>query len=67
MDSLPDVYEVTVEAQVVIPVERILEIVVGFKDREIWQEDLTQEMARRLGAKVTSVGHHSGVRTEVVV
>lgn len=67
VDDLPDVYETSVETGRVINVETILEVAASFSERKIYQEDLTQEMARRLAATVSTVGYHSGVRTEVTV
>jgi len=65
VDKLPDVYETIVETTSVLPVETIIEVAQSFAERELYQEDLTSEMARRLGATVTTTGWHSGVRTEV--
>lgn len=66
MDDRPDSYEVVVEAGRVVPVERILEVAASFAERKIFQEDLTEELARAIGARVTSYGWHSKVRTKVV-
>lgn len=58
-----DVYLFTIESGSLIQVE---EIVAFFKDRagvkQVFQEDLTHQCAVTLGAKVTSVGWHSGVK-----
>jgi hypothetical protein len=64
-DTLTDVYEVTVEADRILKVEDILAAAKPFSDKKIYQEDLTNELARKLNATVRTVGYHSGVRTEV--
>lgn len=59
-DNLPDWYEMRVESNRLILVEDVLAAV---KDLgAIYQEDLTRQIARRLGAKVTTVGYHYGVK-----
>jgi hypothetical protein len=58
-----DLYLFTIESESIIEVEKIVEFV---KDnagkKHIFQEDLTQKCAVTLGAHVTSVGWHSGVK-----
>ena len=58
-----DVYEFTIESAVMIKVETIIECFVYAAGGPIFQEELTDRVARKLGAKVTSVGWHSGVKT----
>lgn len=65
VDGLPDVYQVTITAARVVRVEDILETAASYKDRKIFQEELTHDMARKLACCVKSVGYHSGVKTEV--
>ena len=61
VDKKKDVYEVEVISDRTIPVEDILRLT---KDQpEAFQETLTENLARLLGAKVISTGHHSGVKT----
>ena len=48
-------------------VEKILEKVEQLKDKTMYQEDLTVELARHLCVKVTTIGYHSGVKSEVIV
>ena len=61
IDKKKDVYEVEVISDRTIPVERILGLT---KDQpEGFQEDLTENLARLLGARVISTGWHSGVKT----
>lgn len=58
-----DVYKFTVRSESMIEVERIVDF---FKanagKRKVFQEALTQQCAVTLGAKVRSVGWHSGVK-----
>ena len=63
VDRKPDHYEAVIECGSVIKVEDILAAVERLKTRRIFQEQLTQELASTLGAKVTSTGYHSGVKT----
>tara|TARA_Y100000401_G_C8307481_1_gene217799 strand:- start:953 stop:1192 length:240 start_codon:yes stop_codon:yes gene_type:complete len=61
VDKKKDVYEVEVISDRTIPVEDILRLT---KDQpEAFQETLTENLARLLGAKVISTGWHSGVKT----
>ena len=61
VDKKKDVYEVEVIADRTIPVEDILRLT---QDQpEAFQETLTENLARLLGAKVISIGYHSGVKT----
>ena len=68
VDDTVDVYDVTVTTDHVVPVEAILAIA-----KELWegppryQEDVTLQLAQRLGTEVETVGVHSGVVTTVVV
>lgn len=67
-DKLPDLYECVVETERTIPVERIIELAQEGADKEVYQEELTQWLARTLNAKVTTVGWHFGrVQTTVEV
>jgi hypothetical protein len=58
-----DLYAFTIESEALIEVEKI---VAFFKDKagaqRVFQEALTQQCAVTLGARVTSVGFHSGVK-----
>lgn len=62
-----DLYKFVIESESIIEVERI---VAFFKkhggDKKVFQERLTNKCAVTLGARVTSVGWHSGVRVECV-
>lgn len=61
--SVLDTYEVEVEVKRCLPVEQILEAVQELTATPAFQEDITQALSTRLGARVTSRGTHSGVRT----
>ena len=58
-----DLYAFTIRSETIIEVEKI---VAFFKDKagqkEVFQEVLTQQCAVTLGARVKSVGWHSGVK-----
>jgi hypothetical protein len=62
-----DLYQFTIESETTIQVERI---VAFFNDNagrnKVFQEALTQKCAVALGARVTSVGMHSGVKVTSV-
>jgi hypothetical protein len=66
VDEKPDVYECFVIAKRVIPVEDILKATADVKNMKAYQEDICQELHRRLACEVRLVGYHQGVRTEVV-
>ena len=61
-----DEYAVTVETDRVVKVEDILAAVADYADKAAFQEDITRELARRLGVKVTTVGMHGTVETTVM-
>ena len=63
VDGKPDHYDAVVKCNRVLKVEDILAAVEGMKDRKVFQEELTQELARTIGARVTTTGYHSGVKT----
>lgn len=62
-----DVYAFTIESEGIIEVEKIVDF---FKNNagksEVFQEILTNQCAVTLGARVTSVGWHSGVKVTSV-
>jgi hypothetical protein len=58
-----DCYDFTVESQDIIEVEKIIAwVVANAGAKNSFQEHLTLKCAVTLGAKVTSVGWHSGVK-----
>lgn len=62
-----DLYAFTIESESLIEVEKIVEF---FKTnggaQKVFQEALTQQCAVAIGAKVTSVGYHSGVKVTCI-
>jgi hypothetical protein len=59
-----DVYETVVESTGLIKVEDILSTVQRITALgPIFQEDLTRQLAERLGARVITTGYHLGVKT----
>lgn len=66
IDSLPDVYAMTVRAQRIIKVEDILEVISRLAGESLFQEEVTQRIHRMLACEVETVGYHSGVRTRVI-
>lgn len=63
VDDDPDVYHLTVTSRRTIPVENILKAVEKLREDNLFQEELTQRLHRRINACVTLVGYHSGVKT----
>ncbi len=66
VDSGPDNYALRVTSRKAIPVESILAALVKASAMKAFQEEITQAIARELGAEVWTGGFHSGVWTEVV-
>jgi hypothetical protein len=65
--KVADTYDVTVESPHEIIVENILEFVAALATTEETQEKLTDTIAAKFpGTQITSIGHHSGVKTTVV-
>jgi NADPH-dependent 7-cyano-7-deazaguanine reductase QueF len=63
IDKGPDTYAVRIETDRVIEVEAILAAVAALRSEVMFQEEYTTRLARQVGARVTTVGYHSGVRT----
>lgn len=62
-----DLYAFTIESQVLIEVEKITAFFAkNASKKKIFQEALTQSCAVTLGARVTSVGYHSGIKVTCV-
>lgn len=62
-----DLYQFTIESGALIEVEKITAFFEANAGRKnIFQEALTQQCAVTLGAQVTSVGWHSGVKVTCV-
>lgn len=62
-----DLYAFTIESESLIEVEKIVAFFDKHAKEKVFQEALTQKCAVALGAKVTSVGNHSGVKVTCVV
>ena len=65
VDGTLDTYSVIVRCHRLIPVEEIRDVLLAFKDRRIFQEDMTHDLACILACEVETIGIHSGVRTRV--
>jgi hypothetical protein len=62
-----DLYAFTIESESLIEVEKILAFVAAHAGKQkVFQELLTQQCAVLLGATVTSVGWHSGIKVTCV-
>jgi hypothetical protein len=58
-----DLYQFRIESESIIEVERIAEFFAkNAGNAEVFQETLTQQCAVTLGARVTSIGWHSGIK-----
>lgn len=62
-DGRIDHYELIVECKRVVLVEKILAESVRFQDKPLYQEEITNLLSKRLRAKVTTIGFHSGIKT----
>lgn len=67
--SVRDDYEVVIETDGMIKVEDLIALLDEYRPLAMFQEELTQDIMRRLAtaAKVTTTGMHSGVETVCVV
>lgn len=62
-----DLYAFTIESEALIEVEKITAFFsANAGKKNVFQEILTQKCAVMLGAKVTSVGWHSGIKVTCV-
>lgn len=62
-----DLYSFVIESESLIEVERIVQFFNAHaKEQKVFQEALTQQCAVTLGAHVTSVGYHSGVKVTCI-
>ena len=66
VDNKPDVCKCVITTERIIPVEDILAAAKEVEDTKAYQENICQELHRRLSCQVRLVGYHSGVRTEVI-
>lgn len=62
-----DLYQFTIESESIIEVEQIARFFNEHAgDTKVFQEELTRKAAVTLGARVRSVGIHSGIRVTCV-
>lgn len=62
-----DLYDFTIESEALIEVEKIIAFIqANAGEQKVFQEALTQKCAVTLGARVTSVGYHSGIKVTSV-
>lgn len=64
-DHKLDCYDCVIRSSRTITAESIQEAVASFRERKLYQEDLTQELHRMLAAEVETIGWHSGVMVRV--
>lgn len=57
-----DIYHLKVETDRLIQVETILAAVEALPEKA-YQEEITTHLAQKLMCRVTTIGHHSGVKT----
>jgi NADPH-dependent 7-cyano-7-deazaguanine reductase QueF len=55
-----DVYEVTIEVNRLVRCEDLLELAATYREKKIFQEDLTNQLAMKLNCHVVTIGHHCG-------
>lgn len=62
-----DLYQFRIESEQLIQVEKILEFIQQHAGAQhVFQEELTRLCAVTLGARVTSIGVHSGIKVTCV-
>lgn len=62
-----DLYAFTIESESLIKVEKITAFfATNAGKKNVFQETLTQQCAVTLGAKVTSIGWHSGIKVTCI-
>jgi hypothetical protein len=65
VDDALDLYEARIETDRTVTVEDILAAIKALP-KKAFQEEITAALAGKLGCRVTTVGHHSGVKTTCV-
>tara|TARA_R110000868_G_scaffold396094_1_gene668151 strand:+ start:3469 stop:3711 length:243 start_codon:yes stop_codon:yes gene_type:complete len=61
VDNMGDLYDVVITSDKPIPVEDIM-LALETVRRKQFQETLTEDLAREIPARVTTVGWHSGIK-----
>jgi hypothetical protein len=62
VDSASDSYEVSISTRRMLKVEDIIAVIAAL-EWPLFQEEMTQQLADKLGCNVRSVGYHSGIKT----
>ena len=62
VDGKSDSYDVTVTTRKLIRVEDIISAIDAI-EWPVFQEEMTQQLADKLGCHVRSIGYHSGIKT----
>jgi hypothetical protein len=62
VDGKSDSYDVTVTTRKLIKVEDIISAIDAI-EWPVFQEEMTQQLADKLGCHVRSIGYHSGIKT----
>jgi len=67
--KIVDHYTLLIEADAMIKVEELRELLAGYAQKAMFQEDITADIASRFAqiGKVTTSGLHSGVETVCMV
>lgn len=66
IDGRRDVYKMIVRTQRMIRVEDILAAVEAATKKPVFQEDLTEHLAKAIGCEIETQGWHGEVQTTVV-
>lgn len=66
VNSEPDVYQVEVEVDRLLPCENLLAVAEEWKGETAFQEEVTRALANVFKAKVTTRGTHCGGRVQTV-
>lgn len=61
-NGAPDTYSVTVETRRMVAVEDIIAALSALP-KPLYQEEITERLAAAINCTVTTIGHHSGVKT----
>lgn len=65
VDDAQDRYELRVETTHLVKIEDILAAIEALPE-QAFQEEITQNLAAKLGCRVTTIGIHSGIRTTCI-
>lgn len=62
VDGASDSYDVSISTRKLLKVEDIIAVIAAL-EWPLFQEEMTQQLADKLGCNVRSVGYHSGIKT----